>query len=147
MLTTNHWRAGCHEAVSFISNIICTTQIDFTSLVSVHSYRLQKFQMSSQSSAVYKPYPLPLLPAFSPQGRVQLCADYALLMEISRNVALISILSTYVLLPCSHYIIPWFSCFADKFEKTRLEFQGLIQDCQLAMHKLTLICGTVATLH
>ena len=56
-------------------------------------------------------------------------------------------MSIYAPLPCSHYIIPRFSCFADKFEKTRLEFQGLIQDCQLAMHKLTLICGTVATLH
>ena len=60
--------------------------------MSVHSYRLQKFQVSSQSSAVYKPYPRPLLPAVSPQGRVQLCTDYALLMEISRNVALVSIL-------------------------------------------------------
>ena len=48
--------------------------------------------MSSQSSAVYKHTPQPLCPAFSPHGRVQLCVDYALLMEISRNVALISIL-------------------------------------------------------
>lgn len=84
--------SGCHEAVSFFSNIICITQIDFTSLVSVRSYRLQKFQVSSQSSVVYNPYPRPLLPAVSPQGRVQLCTDYALLIEISRNVALVSIL-------------------------------------------------------
>ena len=140
VLTTNHWGAGCHEAVSFLSNIICITQIDFTSLVSVHSYRLQKFQVSSQSSAVYKPYPPPPMPCiFSTwEGTVmhRLCFTYG---DFKKCCTYFNTMSTYAPLPCSHYIRPWFPCFVDKFEKTRLDFQGLIQDSPLAMHKLTFV--------
>ena len=65
----------------------------------------------------------------------RLCFTYG---DFKKCCTCFNTMSTYAPLPCSHYIRPLFSCFADKFEKTRLDFQGLIQDCQLAMHKLTL---------
>ena len=96
--------------------------------------------MSSQSSAVYKPYPPPPMPCiFSTwEGTAmrRLCFTYG---DFKKCCTYFNTMSTYAPPPCSHYTRPWFPCFADKFEKTRLEFQGLIQDCQLAMYKLTFV--------